>query len=310
MKMPTKGPFQPSQLHVLCVISNPARYRTRYELYKRFEKMCLDAGVTLWTCEVAFGDRPFEITDPTNPRHLQLRTFFELWHKENMLNLLCARLPQDWEYAACVDADITFTRPEWPVETIQKLQHHYVVQMWSECNDLGPDYQVIQRHQGLMYRYRNNLPLGERYDQGHPGYAWAYRREAWDHLGGQLDTAILGSADKHMGLSLIGRAWQSVKPDINQAYYDEILRWQERAERYLTHDVGYVPGLINHWWHGKKKDRKYLERWKILIRNDYVPHLDLKRDWQGLYQLTDRSPQLRDDIRDYFAQRNEDSIDL
>ena len=65
-----------------------------------------------------------------------------------------------------------------------------------------------------------------------------------------------------------------------------------------------------HAWHGKKKQRKYIERWDILIRNDYVPYLDLRRDWQGLYALTDRNRQLRDDIRRYFLQRNEDSVDV
>lgn len=311
--MPYRKAFQPSQLHVIAVISNPMRFKSRYELYKKFEKHMLDSGVTLWTLEVAYGDRPFEITDAANPRHIQYRTWFELWHKENMINLAVQRLPQDWEYVATIDADVQFMRPDWALETIQMLQHHYVVQMWREAYDLGPDYQVIQKHDSYMYRYVQGLPVHAiaKYGQfGHPGYAWAYRREAWDYLGGLLDTAILGSADHHMCLAYVGRALQSIPKNINQAYYDEVMRWEERAVRYLTKDVGYVNASINHFFHGKKADRKYVERWAILRENDYTPHLDLKRDWQGLYQLTDRSTGLRDGIRRYFAQRNEDSIDL
>jgi hypothetical protein len=313
--MPAKLPFEPKQLNVIAVVSNPMRFRSRIDLYRKFEKMCLDAGVTLWTCELAYGDRPFEITRPDNPRHLQMRTFFELWHKENMANLLVQRLPQDWEYVAFIDADVQFIRPDWAVETIHMLQHHYVVQMWHEAYDLGPDYQVIHKHQSLMWRYVNGLPIGPGGNYygaafGHPGYAWAWRREAYDHVGCLIDKAILGAGDHHMALSLIGRGEQSMPGNINQAYYDEILRWQDRALRYLTKDVGYVSTAINHFWHGKKKDRKYVERWQVLIKNDFTPHLDLKRDWQGLWQLTDRSPQLRDDIRSYFRSRSEDSIDL
>jgi len=57
-------------------------------------------------------------------------------------------------------------------------------------------------------------------------------------------------------------------------------------------------------------DRHYSDRWKILVDNKYNPESDLKRDAQGLYSLTDRSPGLRDGIRTYFRSRNEDSIDL
>ena len=80
-------PF-PDRLHVLTAISNPQRFRSRYELFWAFEKRVRDAGAILHVAEVAFGGRPFEVTVPNNPNHLQLRTNFELWHKENALNLL------------------------------------------------------------------------------------------------------------------------------------------------------------------------------------------------------------------------------
>ena len=35
-----------------------------------------------------------------------------------------------------------------------------------------------------------------------------------------------------------------------------------------------------------------------------------RRDVQGLYQLTNRSPRMREEIRRYFRERNEDSIDV
>lgn len=312
-----------SKFHVVTVISNPVRYRTRYDLYRRFAKHVADAGVQLTTVEIAFGDRPFEITEAGNPRHLQLRTFFELWHKENMINLGIAKLPADWEYVAWIDADVAFTRVDWPMETIHQLQHYMVVQMFQQCMDLGPNYEVIQQHNGFVWSYHQNdckPPQGAGWGGyygverpkafWHPGYAWAARREAIDHLGGLMDWPILGAADHHMALALIGEARRSVPGGISKRYLDEILEWQERADKFIQHDIGYVPGTINHFWHGKKKDRKYVERWDIITRNDFDPDTDLKRDWQGLWQLTDRKPKLRDEIRAYFRQRNEDSIDL
>lgn len=318
--MPRKGPFTSDQLHVIAVISNPARYSSRVRLYREFKQRMLQAGVTLWTIEVAFGDRPFEVTTADDPRNIQLRTFFELWHKENMCNVALQRLPLDWEYVAFVDADISFARPDWALETIQQLQHYYVVQMWQDATDLGPEGQSLERFQSLLYRYVNRLPfqakVADTYNAfGHPGYAWAYRRDAIENLGNPMDgpilsTPILGAADHHMAMGLIGRAELTIPGDINQAYYDVVLGWQERAVRKLSKDVGYVPGSIFHHWHGAKKGRNYIGRWQILIENDFVPHLDLRRDWQGLWELSDRNPKLRDDLRRYFRQRNEDGVDL
>lgn len=313
--MPTKTAFSASQLHVIAVISNPRRFASRIKLFKEFEQRMKDAGVTLWVCELAYGDRPFTVTEPSNPQHLQLRTFHELWHKENMMNLMAQRLPLDAEYIAFVDADISFKRADWAVETIQMLQHHYVVQMWREAYDLGPNGEVIESHQSFMYRYVNGLTtqakVGDMYTAfGHPGFAWAWRREALDWVGGNLETAILGAADHHMCLALVGQVDRSIPGNIGQAYFDECHRWQARAERYLTRDVGYVETGVDHYWHGKKRDRRYIPRWDILIKNQFTPYLDLQKDTQGVLCLTDRSIDLRDDIRRYFLQRNEDSVDL
>jgi len=89
-----------------------------------------------------------------------------------------------------------------------------------------------------------------------------------------------------------------------------VLEWQDRANRFVKGNIGYVDGLLNHHWHGRKVDRYYSDRWRILVDNKYNPETDLKRDAQGLYVLMDRSQGLRDGIRTYFRSRNEDSIDL
>ena len=109
-------------LYVVTCISNPVRYKTRYDLYRKFAKHMADSpNVELYTTEMAFGNRAFEITERDNPRHIQVRSFYELWHKENMLNLAIQRLPEDWEYVAWIDADILFNRPDWAQETVEQV---------------------------------------------------------------------------------------------------------------------------------------------------------------------------------------------
>ena len=305
-------------LHVITVIENPNRYYVRYKLYEAFERMVVDSGAILHTVELALRDRHHEITRPDDPFHIQLRSPSQLWHKENLINIGISRLPADWEYVAWVDADIIFTRPDWVFETLHQLQHYHVVQMWSHAQDLGPQFQPLGSTKSFMFSYSTEPTMPEdpsNYYSGagriwHPGYAWAARRSAISDLGGLGDIGILGSSDRHMACALIGRVGASLHMNLHPNYKSYWERWQERAEQYVKRNVGYVPGTILHNFHGAKRNRQYSSRWKILIDNKFDPDVDIKKDPQNVWQLTDHNWKLRDDIRKYFVERNEDSIDL
>lgn len=301
---------KPSTLYVVTAVSNPCRYSSRYHLYEQFAKMVADSGAVLVTVEAAFGNRPFVVTDSNNVNHVQLRTSHELWHKENMLNLGIQRFPEDWEYVAWIDADVHFARPDWARETLNQLQHYHVVQMFSKAQDLDPNCEPFQQHIGFVYSYMHKRLGSKDYSNWHPGFAWAARRQVVNDLGGLIDFAILGAADRHMAHSLIGRVEQTIHNGLTDNYKKWLRLWQARAEKYVKRNIGFVPGLLLHHWHGKKRDRRYAERWSILVNNHYDPLLDLKKDHQGLWQLTDHNLNLRDDLRGYFRARNEDSIDL
>lgn len=301
-------------LHVIAVVSNPCRYQSRYRLYEDFSKHALDSGAILHTVESAFGERPHAVTASGFENHHQVRTSSELWDKEPLINYGLSRLPADWKYVAWVDADITFSRPEWVSETVHQLQHFPLVQMFSEAHDLGPQYQSLHKHTGFAYGYVHGLKMGKGYSSlVHPGFAWAARREFLESTGGLIDFSILGAGDRNMACGMIGKIDGSVVPGLSAAYMEELHRWQDRAIRYGKKNLGYVPGSIFHHWHGKKRDRKYADRWKILVEEQYNPRTDIKRDTQGIYQLvveSERQIRLRDRLRMYFRSRNEDSIDL
>lgn len=306
------------KLHVITVISNPVRYKSRYKLYKNFEKyMNSNPNVVLYTAEMAYGDRPFEVTDANNPNHLQLRSADELWHKENMMNLVLHKLPNDWKYVAWVDADVIFSRPDWAEETIHQLQHYHVVQMFSECRDLDDKYSGVPGSdmKGMIWCHYNmeqsstDKAYGKR--QGHCGYAWAARRETLEFTGGFLDVSILGSGDYQMATAFLGNISTSIggvkyHPDYIKALHN----WGEKAKK-IRNNVGYVEGLLLHNWHGAKLNRGYKDRWKILVEHKYNPLTDIERDWQGLYKLVDDGSkkyiELRDDLRTYFRARDEDN---
>src|ERR1700728_4437376 len=97
---------------VITVVFNPIKYRSRYELYHKFDEHMTRSGVTLLTVECIFEAaeelglprQKFEITRPNDPRHLQIKAPSVLWLKENLINVAAKRLPLYVEYIAWLDA--------------------------------------------------------------------------------------------------------------------------------------------------------------------------------------------------------------
>lgn len=323
----TRPDFVREPLYVITPIFNPQRFRSRWKLYKQFEYDVLSSNQAhLVTIECSFGERDQVLVTKESDKHtvIHVRTQSEIWLKENLINLAIQRLPTNWKYTAWIDGDIKLARTDWVGETLHKLQHYHFVQMWSEAADLSPDYGIVRVHKGFMYCYKNDIPMLNKriglpyYEDDsqngaywHPGFAWAARREAIDHVGGLVDWSVLGGGDMFMAHALIGKLTDRTMPgSLGKNGVRLLTEWQARCERHIKRNVGYVDGLVLHYWHGKKADRKYNDRGQILVKAQFDPELDLKKDWQGLYQLTDRSFQLRDDARSYFSARNEDSIDI
>lgn len=315
-------------LYVVTCISNPERSNVRYQLWHEFAHRVEAQGGLLYTVELQLGDRPFALTDEHHHRHVQFRSQHELWHKENLLNLGIQRLPDDWQYVAWIDSDVSFTNPHWVNETLQQLQHFGVVQMFTHAIDQGPNYEPLQSHRGFVYGWRQEPGVdpdpGTAYgnpssgvaspgSRFHPGFAWAARRDVLDQLGGLYEMAVMGSADTYMARGMAGYiegALGEAAQGLTDAYNYSIMAWQERAHRVLQGNVGYVDSLLLHYWHGKKKDRRYFDRNKVMIAARFDPHVDLIHDTRGVLALAGNKPALRDGLRSYFRLRNEDSIDL
>ena len=309
-------------LYVVTMVSNPLRFKSRYDLYRDFAKKMVGPNISLTTVEVAFGDRHFEVTEAGNPNHVQLQTWHELWIKENALNIGISRLPSDWQYVAWIDADVEFQQPDWAEKTIHALQHYQVIQPWSDAVDLDSEGKIFNTYKSFMHQYiEYGLDQVTAADSGayakaksskiaypHCGYAWAARREAIDGIGGLLDWAIVGSGDHHMAWSMVGKPMVSCPGSVTPAYVNKLKQFESRCAKAIDRDVGYVPGVLHHAHHGPKAARGYNSRWRIISDNQFDPDVDTIKDSQGLITLAGNKPQLRDDLRRYFRSRQEDDI--
>jgi hypothetical protein len=362
-------PWQPwseaQTLHVAAAYSNPFRWRTRRELANDFKRhMQGSPNVALHFGELAYGDRPHEVTEAANrwqPNRMagdhsgpdcyhtdiQFRVQDSpLFLKENILQAVIRTFPPSWQYGAIIDADFHMTRHDWALEAIHQLQFYDWVQLFSSYADtsaltLGQGMRPLRINASFAYNYvqsgfqlpegygnagwKAGAPVLDDYGQsvaatepgkkplrgvGATGGAWAFRRSAFDAVGGLLDTCIAGHGDWHQTFGLVSED----APDVGVASYSDgyrrsIAAWQRRAAR-LKKNIGYVDNFALHFWHGSKFRRFYTSRYKILIENNFDPQTDLVADWQGIYTLSGEKPALRDGMRQYMIERDEDNPEI
>ena len=299
------------KLHVITVISNPCNYKIRYKLAKEFIKRMEDeSDIILYIVELVYEDQPFVLTDKHNPRHLQLTGKIPLWHKENMINLGVKKLlPANWKAFAWIDADIEFDNPHWAMDTLKILNNgNDFIQLFTNCVDMNYNKEIMNLFTGFGYQYSKNFKKGTGVNYWHPGFAWACNRRTYDKIGGLFEIGILGSGDNIMCHTFLKCAHKTLKAGMSIDYKTYITLYQEKFEDVK---LGYVPGIIRHNFHGKKVNRKYLEREDILINFQYSPNLHMKTDMNGLLVPTEECPQaFLDEILNYFKNRNEDEMVL
>ena len=306
------GHVQPiaERLHIVTAVFNLDRSRARYAHYHAFSDHMEASGAVLHTIELALGDRAFEVTDPSNPLHIQIRTNQEMWFKENLLNIAARRF--DSKYLGFADADFHFTRPDWAYETLHQLQRYPAVQMFESYTTLDADF----RRENTMPSYMAAWRQGKRPTAdgtgwlGATGGAWAFRRDAFEAIGGLLETEIVGSADWHMMFAVLGIEDPYVKKDmVSAGYRTALTAWAEKAKM-LQGRIGCVNNHAIHYWHGPINKRGYETRWQILTKYSFDPETDLTRTPQGLLQFTGNKPEMENEIIAYLEGRGENSDEL
>lgn len=317
--------MRPEQLHVIITHFNPNRVQAHKRLRGEFLNRYKDCGALIYCVELALGEQDFEIAEAGNPRHLQIRSYGEVpWIKENLFNIARRKLlPPGAKYVALVDGDIQFMNPDWALATLHELQHAPVVQMFSECMDAGPSHQAVPHERGPEDFVRHSFAKlhvgrgrawtpGSGYDHEHCGYAWAFRNSLLDELcpfNPLIDYSLLGSADWIMACCFVGALPKAVHGEAHPAYKRRVELFYRRCEIAIRRDLSFIPGMVIHQWHGRKRDRGYMSRWDIIIKEGFDPDLDLKYRGDGLLVYSGRNSRLPLLLRDHLRRKNEDSID-
>jgi hypothetical protein len=335
--------LQASDLHVIGAFSNPHRTKVRPRLVREWLQVVARSGAQITLVEHAFGDRDYEFSKAEMPdvNLVQLRGYQEHWLQYAMYNVGIAHLPPHARYVCVQDTDVEHARPDWAIETLHMLQHHKVGQTWSSSVDLSPNLDIQPNEWGnatdrsfCWAWLAGDIDIGcgpyappysrvmlqpkPRDWRSHTGYSWALRREVINGLGRLPDWLIAGSSDWHLALGFSGRLRTMCMDALanggaakySQGYYDMLLNFATLCDRHVAMDIGCVPGMISHSWHGSKKLRFYGGREAILTEAHFDPQKHLVYDVYGMPTLSTDNHALREGLRRYGALRNEDSIDI
>jgi len=248
--------------------------------------------------------------------HFRVATQDPIWIKECLVNVAAARLPAGWRALAWVDADLTFLSASWADDALRALAAEAdVLQLFATCSSLGPEGEVLKTDKGFGFQHRTSRkPYDKRggggYDYWHPGYAWACSRRAYEAMGGLFDLNILGSGDYHMAMAFVGLVEQSRPDGVHPDFKRRLQEYQARVQAAGLR-LSYVKGTVVHHWHGRAADRKYVERWEVLVAQGYSPSEDVGRNHRnGALHLTAAGKRLVPALRLYFQERAEDRREL
>lgn len=297
-------------LYVILPFFNYCGFQRRTQLFIEFvQRIHVQPNIRIVISEATKSKEPYQLPASISGVYLHLRNEVEhyMWIKENLINVAARMLPTTWKYMAWIDADITFMNENWVADTVRALQTCDVIQLFHTCVNMGPMGESMKIEPSFMYMYKESgrpYHPQSKYGLWHPGFAHACTRKAFVQMGGLVDFGILGSGDRHMVLALIGLVHLSHPGNIHENYKKNLLAYQDRVKG-LT--VGYVHGTILHHWHGRIADRKYKERWDIIVKGSYDPNTDIDHDRNGLIHFTPNGKRLEPFIQDYFIGRQEDN---
>jgi hypothetical protein len=256
---------------------------------------------------MAYKNQKFIVTSSKNKNHLQLRCDNPIWHKENMVNLAVKYLlPKTYKAFAWIDADIEFESNTWALDTLKILNGcKDVVQIFSHALDMNYDETNLNIFNSFGFSYnKKKIYSTKALNYWHPGFGWAITRNAYEKIGGLYDKGILGSGDSIIALSLINKSNYMNNINYHEDYNNSMLEYQQKAKNLR---LGYTPGVIRHHYHGSKQNRKYTERWKVLMEHQYSPVTYLTYDNCGILIPTEKCPQeFLNNILKYFKDRKED----
>ena len=245
-----------------------------------------------------------------------------LWQKERLLNIALENLPRTVDKVMWLDSDLIFLNDDWVPETAELLDKYPVVQPFAWMTYLpaseGASYATEQlptlplgqgvggvyHGAGLGLQSFPDMCFRSNFLLGHPGFAWAARREVME-VAGFYDRSIIGGGDRIMLNAFTGH-YVGVSKKMPPAMAEDVRAFGRKFTPLVgPSNVSYTPGIVLHIWHGNRADRDYTHRYQILLLNRYDPVNDVRVNKEGVLAWSTDKPRLHRQVTEYFNNRKE-----
>ncbi|MCI0537097.1 MAG: hypothetical protein L0Z50_17920, partial [Verrucomicrobiales bacterium] len=134
---------------------------------------------------------------------------------------------------------------------------------------------------------------------GHPGLAWAARREII-LAQGLYDRHLTGGGDSLMAIAAFGWWQHRLLERLPHSMRADFMNWAQSWWANISGNVGVLSGTVRHLWHGQIENRLYRERWDWLKELKFDPAMDIALAQNGLWKWTGNNPQLERRLPAYF----------
>jgi len=291
-----------SELAIVTTHFNSQKYKLPVQNYTTWFESLDDLQKNLITIELSF-DGEFEI-ESENQIRIHGSKKNKVWQKEALFNHAVRQLPKHIKYVAWIDHDLIFENKDYINQALSMLAENYdVVQLFDTFRQITKTGGFGLRRNGTVAATQIGLtedgPVA-------PGGAWMARRNYLEAIGGLYCYDPVGGADQ-----LACEAWLGVPPKSLQKHTEPVrrfaLKWRQQAIEKMQGECGFVPGLINHLYHGTRENRQYYDRTLILSKHSFDPAIDVKLNYSGLLEWATNKPELHQETEEYFASRCEDS---
>jgi hypothetical protein len=188
---------------------SPAGTRRMLSLLRRVVAAFEAQGMPVFIIELAYDDAPPRLAGLSGATLHVVRSHSVMFHKENLWNLLAARVPEAYKKLLFMDAHILFAEPYWYASVSRMLDVHPVIQPFQTAGHLdAADSQAYLHHPSLFAalsaRGRDRLFAASAVAWPAAGFAVAVRREWLAAVGGFMDMAVMGGGDLMLSAALWG----------------------------------------------------------------------------------------------------------
>ncbi len=237
-----------------------------------------------------------------------------LFHKENLFNILEQRIPQQqYKKIIFLDADISMSQLDWVDRTSDVLDRVSCCQPFDFAEWFDKSGNRIQNGSACgkfsagFAIAKNETPRVDRY---HPGFSWAWNREAFRRCGGFYDRHPVGGGDVATAFALLPKDREMpisrwLTSDAAFANTQSFITYRANVHAQKI-SVGYVAdNTARHSYHGSARDRRYHDRAVFIpaMINGEYPMTNRFSD--GLLEWHDITSNER--MIEFFRGRNEDS---